>query len=97
MYVLCLKDVNNCWVRPDDSKPHGDADLGIAVEHLCLAAAERGLGTCWVCNYDVDAVSRLFPVEGYEAVAVIPLGHIAPDCPHGEKKRKAMSEIVEEV
>lgn len=97
MYVLCLKDVNNCWVRPDDSKPHGDVDLGIAVEHLCLAAAERGLGTCWVCNYDVDAVSRLFPVEGYEAVAIIPLGHIAPDCPHGEKKRKAMSEIVEEV
>ena len=96
MYVLCLKDVNNCWVRPDDSKPHGDVDLGIAVEHLCLAAAERGLGTCWVCNYDVDAVSRLFPVEGYEAVAIIPLGHIAPDCPHGEKKRKAMSEIVEE-
>lgn len=95
MYVLCMKDVNHCWMRPDDSKPHGDVDLGIAVEHLCLAAAERGLGTCWVCNYNVDAVKRLFPVEGYEAVAIIPVGHIAADCPHPEKKRNEMAQIVE--
>lgn len=97
MYVLCLKDVNNCWERPDDQKAHGDIDLGIAVEHLCLAAAERGLGSCWVCNYNVEAVSRLFPVEGFEAVSIIPLGHIAEDCPHAEKKRKALSEIIEEL
>ena len=63
VYVLCFKDVNGCWVRPEDGKPHGDIDLGIAVEHLCLAAADRGLGSCWVCNYDVEAVKRLFPDE----------------------------------
>jgi len=97
MYVLCLKDVNNCWVRPDDGKPHGDIDLGIAVEHLCLAAAERGLGTCWVCNYHVETLQRLFPVEGFEAVAIIPLGHIAADCPHAEKRRRALNEIIEEI
>jgi len=97
MYILCMKDVNNCWVRTNDNKPHGDVDLGIAVEHLCLAAAERGLGTCWVCNYDVEAVKRLFPMAGYEAVAIIPIGHIAEDCPHGEKKRKEIDEIVEEI
>ena len=95
VYVLCFKDVNGCWVRPEDGKPHGDIDLGIAVEHLCLAAADRGLGSCWVCNY--EAVKRLFPVEGYEAVAIVPIGHIAPDCPHAEKKRKEMNEIFEEV
>ena len=97
LYVLCFKDVNGCWVRPDDGKPHGDIDLGIAVEHLCLAAADRGLGSCWVCNYDVEAVKRLFPVEGYEAVAIVPIGHIAPDFPQAEKKRKEMNEIFEEV
>ena len=71
--------------------------FGIAVEHLCLAAADRGLGTCWVCNYDVEAVKRLFSVEGYEAVAIVPVGHIAPDCPHPEKRRKDLSEIFEEI
>lgn len=95
-YVLCMKDTGGCWVRKEDGKPHGDIDLGIAVEHLCLAAAERGLGSCWVCNYDVAATKRLFPVEGYEAVAIIPIGHIAPDCPHPEKKRKELSEIIEQ-
>lgn len=47
------------WVRPDDNKNHDDIDLGIAVEHLCLAAADRGLGSCWVCNYDFEAVNQL--------------------------------------
>jgi nitroreductase len=97
VYVLCMKEVNGGWVRPDDGKSHGDIDLGIAVEHLCLAAAERGLGTCWVCNYNVEVVSRLFPVDGFEAVAIIPLGHIADDCPHAGKKRKEMDEIVESI
>ena len=97
IYVLCMKDTANAWVRPDDGKSHGDIDLGIAVEHLALAAADRGLGTCWVCNYDVEAVKRLFPVEGFEAVAIIPLGHIAEDCPNPGKKRKGLDEIWQEL
>lgn len=97
LYVLCLKASDGGWTRAQDGKAHADVDLGIAVEHLCLAAAERGLGTCWVCNYDVEAVARLFPVAGYEAVAVIPMGHVAPDCPHPEKRRKTLAEIVEEI
>ena len=48
-------------------------------------------------HYDVEAVKRLFPVEGYEAVAIVPIGHIAPDCPQAEKKRKEMNEIFKEV
>ena len=97
LYVLCLKADDEAWVRADDGKNHADIDLGIAVEHLCLAAAERGLGSCWVCNYDVEAVARLFPRQGYEAVAIVPIGHIAPDCPHPEKKRKDLTTIVEEL
>lgn len=48
MFVLCFKSLNDAWVRPADNKIHGDIDLGIAMEHLCLAAADRGLGSCWV-------------------------------------------------
>ncbi len=48
MFVLCFKSMNDAWVRTDDNKNHGDIDLGIAVEHLCLAAADRRLGSCWV-------------------------------------------------
>jgi nitroreductase len=97
LYVLCMKSVDEAWVRPDDKKNHGDVDLGIAVEHLCLAAADRGLGTCWVCNYDTEAVARLFPREGYEAVAIVPIGHIAADCPRPEKRRKELDSTTETV
>ena len=92
MYIVGMKNVNENWVRRYDEKPHGDIDVAIAAEHLCLAATERGLGTCWVCNYDTDKMQQFFPREGFEAVVIIPLGHIAEDCPHTEKKRKEMNE-----
>ncbi|MGP1453919.1 MAG: nitroreductase family protein [Segatella oris] len=95
LYIICLKDTMSNWIRPFDNKAHGDIDLAIAIEHLCLAATEQGLGTCWVCNYDPARLSQLFSTPGYEAVAIIPLGHIAPDCPHKEKQRKPLEEITE--
>lgn len=79
MYIVGMKNVNENWVRRYDEKPHGDIDVAIAAEHLCLAATERGLGTCWVCNYDTDKMQQFFPREGFEAVVIIPLGHIAED------------------
>jgi nitroreductase len=85
-------------VRKVDQKPHGDIDVSISVEHICMAATERGLGTCWVCNYKPEPLAELFPQpEEFEAVAIIPLGHIAEDCPFAEKKRKDLDEIVERV
>lgn len=81
------------WVRKSDGKPHGDIDVAIAVEHLCLAAAEQGLGTCWVCNFDVEKCRQYFPGdEGCEPVALIPIGY--PDGEAAEKKRKPMSDIL---
>lgn len=96
LYIVCMRNNQACWTRRYDDKPHGDIDVAIATEHLCLAATERGLGTCWVCNYDPAVVRNLFPSADYEAVAIIPMGHIADDCPRTEKKRKALEEIVEE-
>ena len=80
------------WVR-SDGKHHGDIDIAIAVEHLCLAAAEQGLGTCWVCNFDVERCHSLFNIEAPEEVAVlIPIGYAA-DQPK-EKNRKSIEDII---
>ena len=95
--VLINKVKSKCCGIKDDEKPHGDIDVAIAAEHLCLAATECGLGTCWVCNYDTEKMQQFFAREGYEAVVIIPVGHIAEDCPRTEKKRKEMSEITEEI
>ena len=52
MYVIASILHDEEWVR-SDGKHHGDIDIAIAVEHLCLAATEQGLATCWVCNFDL--------------------------------------------
>ena len=79
------------WVR-SDGKHHGDIDIAIAVEHLCLAAAEQGLGTCWVCNFDKERCHQLFHIDDPEEVAVlIPIGYAADE--PKEKNRKPMNEI----
>lgn len=97
LYIIGMRSKEDNWVRRYDGKPHGDIDVAIATEHLCLAAADRGLGTCWVCAFDPAKMQQHFPREGYEAVVIVPMGHIAEDCPRGEKKRKDLAEIVEEV
>jgi nitroreductase len=95
LYIVAFKDNDSCWVRPEDQKPHGDIDVAIATEHLCLAAAERGLGTCWVCNFDPEKARLLAPSANYEAVAIIPLGHPAAGTVATSKMRKPMSDIIE--
>ncbi len=97
LYVLGLRNVEENWVRKYDAKPHGDIDVAIAAEHLCLAATDCGLGSCWVCAFDPAVVRRYFHRKGFDPVVIVPIGHIAEDCPRAEKKRKDLQEIVEEV
>lgn len=92
MYVIASILHDEEWVR-SDGKHHGDIDIAIAVEHLCLAATEQGLATCWVCNFDADLCRQLFSLAANEEPAVlIPLGYAA-DAPK-EKVRKTTEEII---
>jgi len=86
VYIIASVLHDEEWVRAD-GKSHGNIDLAIAVEHLCLAATEQGLATCWVCNFNVEKCQQLFDIHAPEEIAVlIPLGYAA-DSPK-EKKRK---------
>lgn len=95
LYIICCIRHDEAWVRKYDQKEHGDIDIAIAAEHICLAAAEQGLGTCWVCNFDAQLCHDLFALpDNEEAAVVIPLGHPAPDVEHKPKNRKSISDIV---
>ena len=92
MYVIASILHDEEWVRAD-GKHHGDIDIAIAVEHLCLAATEQGLATCWVCNFDAALCKELFALsENEEPAVVIPLGHAADETK--QKSRKALDAIV---
>ena len=53
VYIIASILHDEEWIR-SDGKHHGDIDIAIAVEHLCLAATELGLATCWVGNFDAN-------------------------------------------
>lgn len=93
--IIACKDTDAQWVRKEDAKAHGDIDVAIAVEHLCLAAAERGLGTCWVCNFSTARLTELFPLPSrHVPVALIPIGHPETSGMEEPKKRKPLEEII---
>ncbi len=86
------------WHRACDGKDHTDVDVSIAVEHICLAAAALGLGTCWVCNFDPQAVQQALDLpHGDEVVALIPIGYPSAGHTVPERKRKSIESIVERV
>lgn len=97
IYIVCVVCHDREWVRRD-GKPHGDIDIAIAAEHICMAAAEQGLGSCWVCNFDAARLHELLALEASEeASVIIPIGHPAPGLETPEKKRKALEEIVSQL
>jgi nitroreductase len=74
-------------------KDYTDVDIGIVVDHLILAAAELGLGTCWIGAYDPAAAREILGLpDEVEPVVFTPLGY--PAAPPREKQRKSLDELV---
>lgn len=96
MVIVCCGDHAESWKRRSDGVDHAAIDVAIATEHLCLAAAELGLGTCWVCNFDVPAVAQgLSLPDNLEPMVLIPIGYLAvAEIP--EKNRKEITEIIKD-
>ncbi len=69
-------------------------DLGVAFEHMVLAATDLGLGTCWMGQSNrEELVSELLGVPGnFKVVALMTLGE-ADETP-SPKERKSLDEIV---
>ena len=76
-----------------------DIDVAIATEHISLAAAEQGLGSCWVCNFDTDLCRKHFNLpDTIEPAVILTIGY--PESPdlfeQTPKKRKTLEEIIKE-
>ncbi|MBO4943436.1 MAG: nitroreductase family protein [Muribaculaceae bacterium] len=93
-YVIVCGVADEAWVRPFDNKCHVDVDVAILTEHICLAASEAGLATCWVCNFDpAELTSKIEFPQGVDPVVILPTGYPATtDIP--EKKRKELDDIL---
>lgn len=75
-----------------DDIPNYLVDIGIVVEHLILAATERGLGTCWVGAFRENKMKEALGVpENIRVVECIPIGYPAEAPP--ARRRKSLEEI----
>lgn len=79
-------------------------DVAIAMEHLILAAADLGLGSCWIGAFDEDRIKEVLEIpNNIRVVAITPFGYPAKKVGMQEnitrvilrsQKRKPLSEIV---
>ena len=81
------------WVRRVDGWSAAEVDATIAMAHIVLAAAEEGLGTCWIAAFDPAAAREVLGLPpDVIASAFTPLGYPA-DSP-APKKRRPIAELI---
>ncbi len=92
--VLCVCALPaEAWVRKYDGWNAAEVDATIVMAHLVLAAAEEGLGTCWIAAFDPTAAREVLglPLEVIPS-AFTPLG--LPADTAAPKKRRLLADLV---
>ena len=80
------------WVRAG-GRSYLDVDVAIAMDHLILAAADLGLGTCWVGAFDAAAAGEVLGLpESVEPIVFTPLGY--PGDVLRPKRRRPLEDLV---
>lgn len=97
IYIVICGNHKESWKRSADGKDHCDIDVSIATDHMTLAASQKGLATCWVCNFDKQMVIDVLKLpEHIEPIAILPLAYPA-DVTNTSRhyvQRKKMEEVV---
>ena len=69
-------------------------DVAIAIDHMTLAAAAEGLGTCWVGSFYPEKVREILGIpDEIVIVELLPLGY-PRDPGKAAKSRLSIDEIV---
>lgn len=64
------------WERSDGSLNTLETDLAIAMDHMILAAASLGIGSCWIVAFDPGLLrNNGILQDDEEVIAITPLGY----------------------
>ncbi len=89
--VLAIGNREKAWKRLEGNSII-DIDIAIAMEHFILAATAEGLGTCWICAYDVEKMNKAAGIVApWSVLAVSPLGY--PDDNKTPPDKKPLDEL----
>ena len=76
----------------DPAQRWSRVDAAIMLDHITLAAYEKGLGTCWIGAFDKERIESLLGVPSNRSVAIcLTLGY--PDESPTPRSRKAPHEL----
>ncbi len=67
-------------------------DIGIAAEHFVLAAAEQGLGTCWLGWFSAKAAAKALGLGSGKKIEILLAAGYPEEAP-APRKRKTMEEF----
>lgn len=83
------------YVRGYDGKNFADVDGSILMDHITLAAASVGLGTCWIGAFEPESAKQILRVpDGVEVLAMTPLGTPDVEANPRLRERRPLSETV---
>ncbi|MDI9469174.1 MAG: nitroreductase family protein [Bacillota bacterium] len=91
--VLVISETDNRLMGC--GQPMGTMNASIAVSYMTLAAAEAGLGTCWIGSFKADELHKLLGLPEEETiVAVTPLGYPA-ESPEARPRQPREAIVIE--
>lgn len=78
--LLVCWDETACWHRPADGKSSGEIDASIVTTHMMMEAADQGVGSIWVMNWDPNKMRETFELpENIQPMALLYLGYPTAD------------------
>ncbi len=79
-----------CATNP--ARRYSPVDVAIALDHMTLAAASLGLGTCWIGAFSEEKVKALLGIpEGVTVWCLLPLG--VPAAEGAPRPRKSKEDL----
>ena len=70
-------------------------DLGIAMEHIVLAATEMGLSTCWIGWFDERKIKKILDIpKGLRVISLLTVGYAAEGFKPADKNRLSLEDIL---
>ena len=90
-------DKNNVFTYPGEKRDSGIEDASIVATHMILAAADEGLGSCWINFFEPEKMAaELGLPENEEVLMMLDLGYTADGVKPapGHSTRKPLTDTV---
>ena len=90
-------DKNNVFTYPGGKRDSGVEDASIVATHMILAAADEGLGSCWINYFEPEKMAEALGLpENEEVLMMLDLGYAADGVKPapGHSARKPLTDTV---